>query len=268
MLGRNGTDLVDLLTSLDDSKHEERILTQVLDPSKLPRHVAIIMDGNGRWAKERGLPRSEGHKAGIEAVKRAVRGCINFGVEYLTVYAFSTENWRRPHSEVRYLMQLLLEGFRNNLYELENENIRVTVIGLKDRLPEKVTKAAQEAMQRTAGNDGLKLQIALNYGSRAEIVSACRQVVEAIQAGKLRLDDLDEEIFASFLFTRGIPDPDLIIRTGGECRLSNFLLWQAAYAEIWITDLKWPDFTEDTLLEALQYYANRERRFGGLGPKA
>lgn len=268
MLGRNGRDLAELLTGLGDVSTGKQTLERGVDLSKLPRHIAIIMDGNGRWAKEHGLPRSEGHRAGIEAVKRAVRGCVKFGVEYLTVYAFSTENWRRPSSEVSYLMQLLLQGFRKDLFELEKENIRVRIIGLQDRLPDKVTRAAREAMERTADNSGLKLQIALNYGSRAEIVSACRRVVEAVQAGSLRLDELNEDVFASFLFTQGVPDPDLIIRTGGECRLSNFLLWQAAYAEIWTTEVKWPDFTEETLLEALQYYAHRERRFGGLGPES
>lgn len=257
---------MELLTNPDDcTSAEGQSNVPALRIGKLPRHVAIIMDGNGRWAKERGLPRSEGHKAGIEALKRAVRGCVKFGVEYLTVYAFSTENWRRPSSEVRYLMQLLLQGFRNDLHELEKENVRVRVIGLKDPLPESVVRAAQEAMERTASNSGLKLQIALNYGSRAEIVSACRRVVEAVQSGELQLEELNEDTFASFLFTHGIPDPDLIIRTGGESRLSNFLLWQAAYAEIWTTEIKWPEFTEETLLTALQNYAHRERRFGGLG---
>ncbi len=237
------------------------------DEERLPKHIAIIMDGNGRWATERGLLRSGGHKAGIAALKRTVEACHNLGIPYLTVYAFSTENWRRPASEVRFLLQLLIEGLRTELDELLENGVRVRVIGEISGLPQEVQAAAVEAVQRTASNTGLQLQIALNYGGRAEIAAACRQACADVLAGKVELEELTEEVFAGYLFTRGIPDPDLIVRTGGEMRLSNFLLWQSAYAELFVTDLFWPDFDADALQEAIDFYVHRERRFGGLGAK-
>lgn len=238
---------------------------EAMDLERLPKHIAVIMDGNGRWAASRGLPRSAGHKAGVEALRRTVKACHALGISYLTVYAFSTENWRRPASEVSFLMQLLIEGLRTEIEDLTANGVKLQVIGDVIGLPKDLQDAVAEAVKRTELNQGLQLQIALNYGGRAEIVSACRKVVAAVQAGQLQADQLTEDVFSKYLFTSGVPDPDLIIRTGGEQRLSNFLLWQAAYSEIWVTDVYWPDFDEKLLRQALWCYLKRERRFGGLG---
>jgi undecaprenyl diphosphate synthase len=236
---------------------------QQLDLARLPRHVAIIMDGNGRWARKRRLPRIAGHRAGIASVRELVETCARLEVPVLTVYAFSKENWKRPKSEVDFLMDLLRDYMRKELDELCANNIRVQVVGRLNELPEVVQEVLRKAVAATAGNSGLIFNLALSYGGRAEIVDACR---ELIRSGA-RPEELDEETFARHLYTGGQPDPDLVIRTGGEMRISNFLLWQIAYAELVMTDALWPDFRKRDLFLALQEFQRRERRFGGLSPR-
>jgi len=240
----------------------EEVLARQVTADRLPRHVAIIMDGNGRWAGQRHLPRVEGHRAGIDAVRDAVETSARLDLEVLTLYAFSVENWKRPAAEVRTLMMLLKRYLRSELSTLLRNNIRFTVIGRVEALPPDVLDELRDAERRTAGNTGMRFNIALNYGGRAEIVDAARR---ALAAG-LEPADLDEERFAGFLYTAGQPDPDLLIRTSGEMRVSNFLLWQIAYAEIWVTDTLWPDFRCRHLLEAVLAYQKRERRYGGIAP--
>lgn len=235
-----------------------------LDPARLPRHVAVIMDGNGRWARQRGLPRPAGHRAGVEAVRRVVEAASRLGIPYLTLYAFSTENWRRPRAEVRSLMNLLVEAMQRYLRELDEKGVRVRVIGEVAELPPGARAAVEEAQRQTAGNEGLQLTFAINYGGRREIVEAARTLMRRAAAGEMRPEDLDEEGFARCLYTHDIPDPDLLIRPSGEMRISNFLLWQMAYAEIWVTPVLWPDFDLEELVRALRSYQARERRFGGL----
>jgi len=227
-----------------------------------PRHVAIIMDGNGRWASARGLPRFEGHRRGVEAVRRAVRAAKEIGVDYLTIYSFSTENWSRPPDEVSLLMGLLKRYIRNDLAELHANDVRVKVIGARDDLAQDISGLLQEAEELTRDNRGLTLVVAFNYGGRAEIVAAARRLASAAAAGALRPEEIDERAFEAALATSDIPDPDLIIRTSGEQRLSNFLLWQAAYAELVFLPIHWPDFDKSAFLTALDLYAKRERRFG------
>jgi len=238
---------------------EERLLNQV-DPDRLPRHVAIIMDGNGRWARKRHLPRVAGHRAGVRAVRETVEASARLGIEMVTLYAFSRENWKRPPSEVSTLMSLLREFLHRELEELVRNKVRLSVIGRLDDLDPGVRRDIDAAIESTAGNSGLDLCIALSYGGRTEIVDACKSIV----AAGLTPDEIDDEQFARHLYTAGWPDPDLLIRTSGELRVSNFLLWQIAYAEIWVTDTLWPDFRSRQLLEALLEYQLRERRYGGL----
>jgi len=227
---------------------------------RLPAHVAIIMDGNGRWAAQRHLPRVEGHRAGIESVRDTVESAARLGIKVLTLYAFSVENWKRPASEVSTLMMLLKRYLRSELSTLLRNDIRFRVIGRIEDLAPDIQAELQEAIARTRGNRGMLFNIALNYGGRAEIVDAARR---AIQAG-VRPEDLDETRFASFLYTAGQPDPDLMIRTSGEMRVSNYLLWQIAYAEIYVTDTLWPDFRRRHLIDAVLAYQKRERRYGGI----
>ncbi len=238
---------------------EEALLRQLL-PERIPRHVAIIMDGNGRWAAHRHLPRVEGHRAGIDAVRNAVETSARLGLEVLTLYAFSVENWKRPPTEVSVLMGLLRRYLRLELDTLLRNNIRFTAIGRPNELPDEVYQELLEAEARTSRNSGMRFNIALNYGGRAEIVDAARRAIES----GLSPSSLDETRFAEFLYTAGQPDPDLLIRTSGEMRVSNFLLWQIAYAEIWVTDTLWPDFRCRHLLEAVVAYQKRDRRFGGI----
>jgi undecaprenyl diphosphate synthase len=235
-------------------------LARQVNFEQLPAHVAIIMDGNGRWAAQRHLPRVEGHRAGIESVRDVVETSARLGVEVLTLYAFSIENWKRPRTEVNTLMTLLKRYLRLELETLLRNNIRFQVIGRQEELPPDVQDELAAAVRRTASNTGMQFNIALNYGGRAEIVDAARR---AIAAG-LKADDLDERRFGEFLYTAGQPDPDLLIRTSGEMRVSNFLLWQIAYAEIWVTDTLWPDFRCRHLLEAILAYQKRDRRYGGI----
>ena len=247
----------------DMANISEEELKASLDKEKLPRHVAITMDGNGRWAIRRNLPRSAGHRAGIESVRAAVELCGELEISVLTLYTFSAENWKRSIREVNALMRLLLEQLREQTAKLNENNVRLRVIGDKNRLPRRVVREINRSMDVTKDNTGLILNLALSYGGRQEIVQALRSVIADVSEGKLRADDIDEDVFAQYLYTAGLPDPDLLIRTGSEMRISNFLLWQSAYAEIYVTDVLWPDFREKHLLSALLSYQQRERRFGG-----
>lgn len=229
-----------------------------------PRHIAVIMDGNGRWAKERGLPRREGHRAGAESVREVTDACIDLGVEYLTLYAFSSENWNRPAAEVKALMALLDRFLAEKAKDLDRQNIRLLAIGQLERLPAKTRKLLDKIMARTADHTAVTLVLALSYGGREEIVSAARSLAADAAAGKINPDSIDDALFCSRLQTAGIPDPDLLIRTSGEMRVSNFLLWQISYAEIVIVRKYWPDFRRNDLNEAVQEYRRRHRRFGAL----
>ncbi len=231
-------------------------------PDRLPRHLAIIMDGNGRWAKRRFMPRIMGHRQGAKAVKEIVTACRELGIPYLTLYAFSKENWSRPREEVDALMDLLYDYLQREVDELLGNRIRLRAIGELYRLPERVRNLLFETLERTSKNYEMQLVLALSYGSRSEIADAARRIAEKCAKGVLSPPEVDEETFASFLYTSDIPDPDLIIRTSGEQRLSNFLLFQAAYSEFYITETLWPDFDRKELLKALQDYSMRERRFG------
>lgn len=230
----------------------------------LPEHIAIIMDGNGRWASRRGLPRSAGHREGANNLKRIVSECNRIGIRFLTVFAFSTENWSRPKSEVDTLMSLLLEFLHNADKELSGQNIRIRIIGESERLSPEIIKEIDRVVRNTESNTGLNLVIALNYGSRNEIVQAAVKIAREIQSGRMRPEDINEKVFSGHLYTAGIPDPDLIIRPSGESRLSNFLLWQSSYAEFWYSDALWPDFNKQNLYQAIADYQKRNRRFGGL----
>jgi len=231
---------------------------------QLPRHIAIVMDGNGRWAKQRGLPRTAGHHAGMVALRRTIRYADELGIQVLTVYAFSTENWKRPRLEVDFLMRLPSEFLKTDLAELKEKNVRVTVIGDREGLPHHTRDSVHKAEQETAGNTGMVLNFALNYGSRAELLHAIRNIVEKVSSGSLDSGDIDETTISNHLFTASLPDPDLLIRPSGEYRLSNFLLWQLAYAELWFSDVYWPDFDKVHLLEAIEAYQRRDRRYGGI----
>jgi undecaprenyl diphosphate synthase len=233
-----------------------------LDVAKLPRHVAIIMDGNGRWAQKRLLNRVKGHEKGVETVRNIVRTCRELHIDILTLYAFSTENWQRPKTEIKALMALLKSFLRRELPELQEQQIRLGVIGQPQRLPPDVQKTLQDAMAATAGNDRMLLNLALSYGGRTEITEMVRQIAGQVVQGALSPEDIDETLVAGHLYTRGLPDPDLLIRTSGEVRLSNFLRWQVAYAEIVVTDTLWPDFTPEDFIAILAQYQQRDRRFG------
>jgi undecaprenyl diphosphate synthase len=235
---------------------------------RVPRHVALIMDGNGRWASQRGLPRFEGHRRGVEALRRAVRAAIELRIEYLTVYSFSVENWSRPREEVQGLLGLLHRFIRKDLAELDANNVRVQVIGARSDLPTDVAELLLEAERDTKENTGLTLVVAFNYGARQEIAAAARALAQEVLEGRLSLSEIDAGAIASRLHTADIPDPDLIIRTSGEQRLSNFLLWQAAYAEFVFLPINWPDFDKTAFEAAISDYSNRDRRFGQLGTVA
>lgn len=238
-------------------------LIDQLDPESVPRHVAIIMDGNGRWAQQRGLPRLAGHRAGAKAVREAIASAIEIGIHYLTIYSFSSENWSRPEDEVRGLMDLFVEVLERELDNLQRMHVRVRVAGRISDLPKKTAAAFRSCEQATADNTGMTLVVALNYGGRVEIVDAVRDIATRVRDGELAPSDISEETIAGHLYTAGTPDPDLVIRTSGEMRISNFLLWQIAYSELWVTDTLWPDFDRTTLLEGVLDYQARSRRFGG-----
>ncbi|MCX6967910.1 MAG: isoprenyl transferase [Verrucomicrobia bacterium] len=233
-------------------------------PGSVPRHIAIIMDGNGRWARSKGLERLSGHERGAEAVRDCVKGCRELGVEYLTLYAFSTENWQRPKSEVMGLMALLERFVTKELAELNAQGVRVEAIGHITDLPESTQKALRHAIETTAQNNKLTLVLALSYSSRVEIVDAIQEIAREVQAGKLDPSAIDAELLSRHLYTRAYPDPDLLIRTSGEMRLSNFLLWQLSYTEFYITPTLWPDFRKEELLQAVRDFGKRQRRFGGI----
>lgn len=238
------------------------------DRAAFPRHVAIIMDGNGRWARQRDLPRTEGHRQGVETLRRIVRHAAKRGIGYLTLYSFSSENWARPKSEVSFLMGLLQRFVQRDLAELDRNNIKVRIIGDRAGLSEDILSLLTEAETSTANNTGMMLTVAFNYGSRNELVRTVRELARAVARGDVTPDAIDEATVAAYLDTRHVPDPDLIIRTSGEQRLSNFLLWQAAYAEFFFPESNWPDFSEEDFDEALAVYAARERRYGGLTAQA
>ncbi|MCB2292080.1 isoprenyl transferase [Clostridium algoriphilum] len=233
-----------------------------LDMSKIPKHIAIIMDGNGRWAKERNLPRALGHKAGVEAIRRIVKECNKLGVGYLTLYAFSTENWNRPLKEVDSLMKLLVEYLKNEFEELNANDVVINSIGNISKLPQICRTELNNAYEKTKNNKGLTLNLALNYGGRNEIVDAVKGIYIDLRSGKISKDEITENILSKYMYTGKIPDPDLIIRPSGELRLSNFLLWQSAYSELWFSDINWPDFHEKQLRLAISDYQKRDRRFG------
>ncbi len=237
---------------------------QALDPDKLPRHIAMIMDGNGRWAKKRLLNRIQGHEKGADTVRAMVEACREAGIPFLTLYAFSTENWQRPPREVDALMVLLKKFLENEREELQKNGIRLTVIGETGRLPQNVRQSLDEVMAATAANDKLRLILALSYGGRSEIVRMARRLAAAAAAGELQADQIDHDAVARHLYTADIPDPDILIRTSGEMRISNFLLWQIAYAELHFTATLWPDFGKDEFYQILGDYQQRERRFGKL----
>ncbi|MEL7429891.1 MAG: isoprenyl transferase [Pseudomonadota bacterium] len=232
--------------------------------SDVPRHIAIIMDGNGRWAERRGLPRTAGHRQGVEAVRRTVRAAGEMGVEYLTLYSFSTENWNRPENEISELFSLLRMFIRRDLADLHKNNVRILIIGDRDRVPDDLLVLLDDARKLTGENTGQTLVIAFNYGSRAEITNTVREIAGKVSAGLVHLDDISDEMVSASLKTASVPDPDLLIRTSGEMRLSNFLLWQLAYTELVFMECLWPDFSRETLEEAIAIFNNRNRRFGGL----
>jgi undecaprenyl diphosphate synthase len=240
----------------------EDLKKQVLAKGNQPAHVAIIMDGNGRWAQKRGLPRTAGHREGVKAVKRIVRVAGDIGLKYLTLFTFSTENWKRPKSEVSALMKLLGETTKRELSELLENNVRLIATGNIEELPELRREILKEAIKTTTRNTGLVLNLALNYSGRNEIILAVQQIGRDVAIGKIDPNRIDDKLFSSYLQTDGIPEPDLLIRTSGEMRISNFLLWQTAYTELYVTNILWPDFSEDDFLHAILDFQNRERRFG------
>ena len=241
---------------------EEKIEEKKLE--KIPTHVAIIMDGNGRWAKKRNMPRVKGHYEGMQTVKKITKYASKLGIKYLTLYAFSTENWARPKEEVSYLMDLPEKMFTSFMPELMENNVKVEVIGVVEKLPENTRKAVEDAVEQTKNNTGLKLIFALNYGSKDEIVTAVKRIVQGAANNEYKVEEIDEQLISDNLFTKDTPDPDLLIRTSGEQRISNFLLWQIAYSEFIFTKVAWPDFVEEELYKALLEYQSRDRRFGGL----
>jgi len=250
---------------LKPANREEVELLEKLDLKRLPEHLAVIMDGNGRWAERRHLPRIAGHRAGVKAAREVIESCARLKLPYLTLYAFSLENWRRPRAEVDFLMRLLREYLKRELPTIHKNNIRLLVIGRSEQLPEGVRKDIEQGMRLTARNTGMKLVVALNYGGRAELVDAFNSMLEHVRSNGVSAFHADERTISEHLYTAGLPDPDLLIRTSGEMRVSNFLLWQIAYAEIYVTETLWPDFSRARLLEALVDFQKRERRYGGLG---
>jgi undecaprenyl diphosphate synthase len=247
-----------------DAETLERLNAAGLDPDTLPRHIAIIMDGNGRWAQQRGLPRVEGHRRGTQSVRAIVEECCRLGIEQLTLYCLSVENWKRPQLELDFLMALLHQYLLEERAEIMEQNIRFTTIGRRDGLPDEVLQEIDENIRLSRDNTGLTLCLAINYGGRTELIDAARSLAERVQQGRLGPEQIDEALFGDALYTAGMPDPDLLIRTAGEMRVSNFLLWQISYAELWVTERCWPEFDPVTLQEALRDFARRDRRFGGI----
>ncbi len=236
----------------------------MIPQDRIPRHVAIIMDGNGRWARKRGLPRYYGHKVGVESVREAIRTAIDFGIEYLTLYAFSRENWKRPGKEVEMIMSIFRQVLTREVAKLHREGVKIVVMGRLQDLSADLRKRVDEAMELTKNNSRLNLYLAISYGGRTEIMDAAKKMARLAAEGKFQLDELNEEDFRNFLYQPELPDPDLLIRTSGELRVSNFLLWQIAYTELYVTETLWPDFRREEFVKALEDYASRERRFGGV----
>ncbi|MGM9986524.1 MAG: isoprenyl transferase [Bacillaceae bacterium] len=247
-----------------DKEQDNKDLCSVVAEGEIPKHVAIIMDGNGRWAKKRNLPRVAGHKQGMETVKQITKAANALGVKVLTLYAFSTENWKRPKKEVEFLMKLPEEFMGTFLPELIKENVVVKMMGNTEELPSYTYRAIEKAVEETKHNTGLVLNFALNYGSRNEITQAVQQIASACQAGEIKADEITDETISNYLLTKDYDDPELLIRTSGELRISNFLLWQIAYSELYFTDVFWPDFSEEHFVEAIAEYQQRNRRYGGL----
>jgi undecaprenyl diphosphate synthase len=250
---------------LKAANRQEAELLDKLDLQRLPEHLAVIMDGNGRWAQRRHLPRIAGHRTGVKTAREIIETCARLKLPCLTLYAFSLENWRRPQAEVDFLMRLLREYLKRELPSIHKNNIRLLIIGRSEQLPEAVRKDIQSAMSVTAKNTGMRLVVALNYGGRAELVDAFNALLQQVRSNGMAAFQADEQTISEHLYTAGLPDPDLLIRTSGEMRVSNFLLWQIAYAEIYVTETLWPDFSRARLLEALVDFQKRERRYGGLG---
>jgi len=252
----------DRLSSFFKAKRDAELLGQ-FDASAVPAHVAIIMDGNGRWASKRGLPRIAGHRAGVKAIRETIAAAIELGIKVLTIYTFSSENWNRPADEVSGLMGLFVDVLERETDTLDKLGVKVLIIGSPEGVPEKTMSAFRRSEERTAANTKMTLAVALNYGGRAEITRAARAIADDVAAGRMAPDDVDEAAIESRLFTAGLSDPDLVIRTSGEMRISNFLLWQIAYSELWMTSVLWPDFSRHDLLRAVVDYQRRNRRFGG-----
>lgn len=248
-----------------EESREELLRSLGLDPERMPRHVAIIMDGNGRWAQRRGLPRIAGHIEGVKSVRTAIETCGDLGVEFLTLYTFSTENWRRPKEEVEALMRLIEENLRKEAPELHARGARVKVWGRRHELPPSLQEEIRRVEELTKDNRAITVILAINYGGRAEIADAARRAAELCLAGRIGPEQVDESLLSSLMYDPEVPDPDLLIRTGGEMRISNFLLWHVAYTEIYVTPVLWPDFGREELIEAIREFQRRERRFGGLG---
>ena len=238
-----------------------------LDINNIPEHVAIIMDGNGRWAKTRGKIRTQGHKVGAETLKTIVRAADTLGIKAITAYAFSTENWKRPVTEVHFIMELLSRYLTSEIEEFKENNVQVRFMGSREGLPDIVIEKMDHAIEETKNDTGIILNLAINYGGQAEILHAVKSIAQQVADGTLKVEDIDAPVFENNLYSKGLPAPDLLIRTGGDLRVSNFLLWQIAYSEIWTTQVFWPDFTPDMLVEAIKMYQKRERRFGGLVQK-
>ncbi len=241
---------------------DRKIQEELKKSGEIPKHIAIIMDGNGRWAKKRGLPRVAGHREGVKSVRDVVEACAQLGVKYLTLFAFSTENWRRPKEEIDTLMKLLVRTLHSETENLHKNDIKLIAIGDIEALPKEVRKELKEAIEKTKNNKRMVLNLALSYSGRWEIIEAVREIARDVKRGKIRIEEIDDKLFSNYLKTAGIPDPDLLIRTSGEFRISNFLLWQLAYTELYITDCLWPDFRRKHLYEAIRDYQRRERRFG------
>ncbi len=253
--------MLDIFKTNKGRKSKEEV---VLDKENIPKHIAIIMDGNGRWAKQRNLPRTMGHKAGVETIRKVIKESNKLGIKYLTLYAFSTENWKRPNDEVSALMKLLVEYLKNELEELNKNQVVINILGDIDKLPSDAQREIRKAIVTTEDNVGISLNIAFNYGGRDEILRAVNLVLEEVKKGNINDDSISEDIFEKYLYTNNIPDPDLIIRPSGEQRISNFLLWQCAYSEFWYSNVCWPDFKEEHLHKAIYDYQHRDRRYGGV----
>lgn len=252
------------VNSSTPSEQTKEILVEKIKKSPLPEHIAIIMDGNGRWAKKRGLPRTAGHAAGMLRVREMIRAADDLGIKALTLYSFSTENWKRPKKEVDFLMKLPIKFLKSDLKELIERDIKVQMLGGVSATPKSTQAALTEFMEQTKNNNGLVLNFAINYGSRGEILASMKEIIDDVIAGKLDKDHIDESVIDQYLLTRGLPDPDLVIRTSGEIRISNFLLWQIAYSELLFTDVLWPDFSKKRLYQSIEEFQKRSRRFGAV----